>query len=167
MLNANEIVEQGLLKLEEAQGKPAQVGFDVSLKAVQQIGDVPGSMGKVLKNKTELTSYRPLATINLDGVEGWILYPGVYDFTMYEGCKIPADRTAFIKNRSSLYRNGTIINSAVFDPGFETDNIGTVAYVYTNIFIEKGARVAQIYFHENNPAELYNGQWQGDKQRNG
>jgi deoxycytidine triphosphate deaminase len=38
-------------------------------------------------------------------------------------------------------------------------------YVNETIFIEENARVAQIYFHECEPAELYAGQWQGDKQR--
>jgi len=33
------------------------------------------------------------------------------------------------------------------------------------IFIEQDARVAQIYFHECDAAEKYNGQWQNDKQR--
>jgi deoxycytidine triphosphate deaminase len=65
-----------------------------------------------------------------------------------------------------LYRNGTIINSPVFDPGFETEFMGTLMYVHETIFIEENARVAQIYFHECEAAELYDGQWQGDKQRN-
>jgi deoxycytidine triphosphate deaminase len=43
--------------------------------------------------------------------------------------------------------------------------MGTLMYVHTTIFIEENARVAQIYFHECEPAELYNGQWQNDKQR--
>jgi len=102
----------------------------------------------------------------LDGVEGWILHEGVYDITFNEGCKIPENRVAFIKQRSSLYRNGAIINSPVFDPGFETEFMGTLLYVHEPLFIEINARVAQIYFHECNGAELYNGQWQGDKQRN-
>jgi deoxycytidine triphosphate deaminase len=38
-------------------------------------------------------------------------------------------------------------------------------YVCETIFIEENARVAQIYFHECQPAELYNGQWMHDKQR--
>ncbi len=53
----------------------------------------------------------------------------------------------------------------VFDPGFETEFMGTLVYVYETIFIEKDARVAQIYFHECEPAEKYDGQWQNDKQR--
>ena len=172
MLNAKQIIDEGLLLLEHAKGKPAQVGYDITLKKVQKIGLKiganayrEGKIGKVLKNKTELTEYVPQNTIMLDGVEGWLLYDGVYDITFNEGCKIPENRVAFIKQRSSLYRNGAIINSPVFDPGFETEFMGTLLYVHETIFIEKDARVAQIYFHECNGAELYDGQWQNDKQR--
>jgi deoxycytidine triphosphate deaminase len=173
MLNANQILDEGLLLLENAKGKPAQVGYDVTLKAVQKVGSrisntnvyADSKIGKVLKDKTELTSYTPVSTIMLDGAEGWLLYAGAYDVTFNEGCKIPDNRVAFIKQRSSLYRNGAVINSPVFDPGFETENMGTIMFVNETIFIEKDARVAQIYFHECNGAELYNGQWQNDKQR--
>lgn len=175
MLNAKQIVDEGLLLLETTQGKPAQVGYDLSLKAVQKVGNKIGGgvynlskgskIGKVLKDKTELTTYTPLNATQLDGDTGWLLYEGIYDITFNEGCKIPDNRVAFIKQRSSLYRNGAIINSPVFDPGFETQNMGTLLYVHETIFIEKDARVAQIYFHECNGAELYNGQWQNDKQR--
>ncbi len=34
---AKQIVDEGLLLLENTQGKPAQVGYDLSLKAVQKI----------------------------------------------------------------------------------------------------------------------------------
>ena len=168
MLNAKQIIDEGLLLLEHTQGKPSQVGYDLSLKAVQRIGYNifnDNAIGKVLKDKTELTKYTPKSTIMLDGVEGWILHEGVYDITFNEGCKIPENRVAFIKQRSSLYRNGAIINSPVFDPGFETEFMGTLLYVHEPLFIEKDARVAQIYFHECEPAEKYDGQWQNDKQR--
>jgi deoxycytidine triphosphate deaminase len=172
MLNAKQIVDEGLLLLENAKGKPAQVGYDITLKAVNKIGNriggnvfKEGRIGKVLKNKTELTTYTPENTIMLDGTEGWLLHEGVYDITFNEGCKLPENRVAFIKQRSSLYRNGAIINSPVFDPGFETQNMGTLLYVHETLFIEKDARVAQIYFHECKSAEKYDGQWQGDKQR--
>ena len=173
MLNVAQILDEGLLRLEHAQGKPAQVGFDLTLKQVNSIGQtvnynrnvINDKIGKVLKDKTELTNYTPYPLINLDGVSGWLLYEGVYDITFNEGCKIPSNRVAFIKQRSSLYRNGTIINSPVFDPGFETEFMGTLMYVHETIFIEENARVAQIYFHECEAAELYDGQWQGDKQR--
>ena len=172
MLNAKQIVDEGLLLLENTQGKPAQVGYDLSLKAVQKVGNrigynvfTEGKLGKILKDKTILTTYKPVDSIKLDEVDGWLLHEGVYDITFNEGCKIPENRVAFIKQRSSLYRNGAIINSPVFDPGFETEFMGTLLYVHEPIFIEINARVAQIYFHECNGAELYNGQWQNDKQR--
>ena len=168
MLNAQQILDEGLLKLDHTHGKPAQVGFDLTLKQVNKIGNIGvmgDKIGKVLKDKTELTNYTPYALMNLDGVSGWLLYQGVYDITFNEGCKLPENRVAFIKQRSSLYRNGTIINSPVFDPGFETEFMGTLMYVHETIFIEENARVAQIYFHECQSAEMYNGQWQGDKQR--
>jgi len=170
MLNVKQILDEGLLKLEHSKGKPAQVGFDLTLKQVNEIGvrsshSPSVKIGKVLKDKTELTAYTPYGLMNLDGVSGWLLYQGVYDITFNEGCKLPANRVAFIKQRSSLYRNGTIINSPVFDPGFETEFMGTLMYVHKTIFIEENARVAQIYFHECEAAELYDGQWQGDKQR--
>ena len=172
MLNAKQIVDEGLLLLEHTQGKPAQVGYDLSLKAVQKVGFLNTTytytdyrIGKILKDKTELTTYTPLEVSMVDGAIGWLLHEGVYDITFNEGCKIPDNRVAFIKQRSSLYRNGAIINSPVFDPGFETENMGTLLYVHETIFIEKDARVAQIDFHECEPAEKYKGQWQNDKQR--
>ena len=169
MLNAQQILSEGLLKLEHTKGKSSQVGFDLTLKQVNKIGTstagITAKIGKVLKDKTELTNYTPYALMNIDGVNGWLLYAGVYDITFNEGCKLPDNRVAFIKQSSSLYRNGAIINSPVFDPGFETDFMGTIMYVHETIFIEENARVAQIYFHECEPAEKYNGQWQGDKQR--
>ncbi len=32
MLNSQQIIDEGLLKLEHTKGKPAQVGYDLSLK---------------------------------------------------------------------------------------------------------------------------------------
>jgi hypothetical protein len=90
MLNAKQIVDEGLLLLEHTKGKPAQVGYDLSLKAVQKIGIgtvLNGKIGKVLKDRTELTTYIPTTTIKVDGMEGWLLYQGVYDITFNEWCK--------------------------------------------------------------------------------
>jgi len=177
MLNADQIVEQGLLKLEQSKGKKAQVGYDLSLKEVNKIGSLAGSniwqegdvIGKVLKDKTQLVSYHPANKINLDGKTGWLLYAGAYDITFWEGCKIPSNLVGLIRQRSSMLRNGTVLHSSVFDPGFETEFMGTVMVVNEPIFIEEDARVAQIYFHycdEVGEENLYNGQWQGDSQRN-
>lgn len=164
MINAQQIIDKGLLKLESSKGKAAQIGYDLSLKAVNKIGNV----GKVLKDKTELASYEPIGKVQLDGHMGWLLYPGAYDITFWEGCDIPSNYVGLIRQRSSMLRNGTVLHSSVFDPGFSTEFMGTVMVVNETIFVEEDARVAQIYFHECTPVgeeNLYNGQWQGDKQR--
>lgn len=171
MLNSNQIIEEGLLKLDNSKGKKSQVGYDLSLKEVNKVG---GELGKVFKDKTIINKHNPVdLTTHFNDkneeVEGWLLEPGVYDFVMNEGCTIPDNRVAFIKQRSSLMRNGTIMQSSVFDPGFETENIGSYCVVNLPIFIEKNARVAQIYFHECEPVnkeDLYDGQFNGDKWRN-
>ena len=160
MLNAKEIQEENLLVLDNAKGKPAQVGYDLSIKSIKRLK----GGGQVLKSKTIVNE---LETVSMEGFEvrGWWLEPGTYDVTCNEGCNIPANRTAMVRQRSSLLRNGAIIASSIFDPGFYTDNIGTVMVVNERIFIELDARIAQMYFHENNEGELYDGQFQNDKQR--
>ena len=162
MLNAKEILEENLIVLDNAKGKPAQVGYDLSVKWIKRLD---GS-GKVLIKGTEVNNLSniPMYTL-VTGENGWWLEPGTYDIEMNEGCRIPGNRTAMVRQRSSLLRNGAIIASSIFDPGFCTDNIGTVMIVSKRIFIEKDARVAQMYFHENNEGELYDGQFQNDKQR--
>ena len=86
MLNVKQIIEEGLLKLDETKGKPAQVGYDLTLKSINKVGYRiganmygGGNIGKVLKDKTILTTYTPLDTIQLDGVTGWLLHPNTYD----------------------------------------------------------------------------------------
>lgn len=168
LLNSKDILEKGLVKVENSHGKPAQVGYDLSLKEVRRVGGDGLGIGKVLKDKTLLNTTRVIGTAMLDGVLGWILPAGYYEFTFHEGCKLSPNHTGFICQRSSLLRNGSLIRSSIFDPGFETDNIGTYCLINEPIFIEENARVAQMYFFENSTVsadQLYSGQWQGDKQR--
>ena len=159
MLNAKEIEEEGLIVLDNAKGKFAQVGYDLSVKSISKLK----GGGKVLRDKTIVNELIEIE--HESDMDGWWLDPGTYDVVCNEGCDIPADMTAMVRQRSSLLRNGAIIASSIFDPGFYTDNIGTVMIVNERIFIEKDARIAQMYFHENNEGELYDGQFQNDKQR--
>lgn len=175
MLNGQQILQEGLLKLENTHGKVAQVGYDLSLKSVKKVGfEKDGDkLGMVLKDSTQLTTYHDQNIISLEGKIGFLLYPGTYEFTLNEGCKISPDREGEIIHRSSCSRNGTYIVSAIFDPGFETESMGTIAIVKEPIFIELNARVCQIKFHEvSSVAEeyLYGGEkhdskWQHDQQR--
>jgi deoxycytidine triphosphate deaminase len=166
ILNADQILEESLITLDSnSHGKPAQVGFDLSIKAVNKTG---GLVGKVLKDKTEINQHIEVEKQMIDGHCGWLLYAGVYDVIMNEGCNIAPNRVGLIRQRSSLMRNGALIQSSIFDPGFQTNNVGTYMFVNNPIFIEENARVAQMYFHDCTPVsedKLYNGQFQNDKQR--
>ena len=135
MLNAKEIEQEGLIVLDNAKGKFAQVGYDLSIKSISKL---KGS-GMVLKSETIVNELEPVP-INVED-NGWWLEPGTYDVVCNEGCNIPGDATGMVRQRSSLLRNGTIIASSIFDPGFYTDNIGTVMVVNERIFIEQDARI--------------------------
>ena len=43
ILNAEQLMEQGLIKIDNAKGKPAQVGYDLSVKQINKVG---GAVGK-------------------------------------------------------------------------------------------------------------------------
>jgi dUTP pyrophosphatase len=90
------------------------------------------------------------------------LTKGAYALTFNEGVKIPATATGFITSRSSIYRGGAKINSPIWDPGFETSEMGTTLFVESDvIYIEENARVCQFYMISNPvPSQLYNGQFQ-------
>jgi len=139
-------------------GKKAQVGYDLTVSNISMING-----GILYSDKTEIDDYIPMNTTSEDGKELWRLTPGSYSITFEQGCKLDDKTTAFIRQRSSLLRMGGIVTSGVYDPGFETDLMGGVMILSDSIKIEKGARIAQIIMHENSPSELYDGQFQGNK----
>jgi dUTP pyrophosphatase len=157
MLNNANQVEQ-LLQTND-KGAKAQVGYDLTLKSVKYING-----GKVLCERTEVADYDEVETTeDAYGRDVFSLQPGVYSLTFEQGVKLPSNKTAFIRHRSSVLRCGAMITSGVYDPGFEVDEMGAVMFAAEPITIEKGARVAQIIIFDNSEAELYDGQWQGNK----
>lgn len=157
MLNNADQVEQ--LLTTNNKGAKAQVGYDLTVKEVKKIEG-----GKVLCERTEVDDYQTIQTVEDDyGREVFLLPPGTYSLTFEQGVKLPKSKTAFIRHRSSILRCGGIITSGVYDPGFEVDEMGAVLIATQPITIEKGARVAQITIFDNFDAELYAGQWLGNK----
>jgi deoxycytidine triphosphate deaminase len=166
-LNGKQIVEQGIITKVVNDNCIQQVGVDLELIKVEQVlggGFVPKEGKTQLAARIEV---KPEDQPN--GTQLWFLEPGVYDITMAQGCKIPADQRLRIVQRSSFLRNGAILSSSMFDPGYATENIGTILHVKLPMVIEVGARVGQAYVtsvNEVSSENLYNGQWQGDVQRN-
>lgn len=166
-LTGKQLVEQGIITGEILEENIQQVGVDLNLIAVEAILG-PGFIPKA--SKTKLATRRRVTPIDkeIDGqmYKVWELGVGVYDITLKQGCKIPANQRLRIVQRSSMLRNGVILSSSIFDPGFVTEAMGTVMLVNEPVFIEVGARIAQAYVSETNQVEnLYNGQFQNDNQR--
>lgn len=156
LLNADQVTE---LLTTNDKGAKAQVGYDLTLKGVKKING-----GIVMSEKTIVDEYTEvLPSKNLNEKLVFKLEPGTYSLTFEQGVKLPTNRTAFIRHRSSILRCGGIITSGVYDPGFEVDEMGGVLIATQPIIIEKGARVAQIIMFQNMSAEAYDGQFQGSK----
>lgn len=156
LLNALEV--EKLLQT-NGKGAKAQVGYDLTVKAIKKVNG-----GIVMSDKTIVEEYTEVAPIkNNNDKLIYKLEPGTYSLTFEQGVKLPTNTTAFVRHRSSILRCGGIITSGVYDPGFEVDEMGAVLIATQPIIIERGARVAQIIVFENYEAEAYSGQWQGSK----
>lgn len=168
-------MERKVLRLTQSKGKPAQVGYDLSVKEIKRVLNI--SHGYILKDSTILRPYSEKIEVEKIEVEikgkplevtGWFLNVGYYEVTFWEGCDIPNNLAGRIRQRSSLLRNAAQLHSSIFDPGFSTDFMGSFINIFEPIFIEQDARIGQIYFNECEPLgadKIYNGQWQNDKQR--
>lgn len=149
--------------------KKAQVGVDLSLRGLKKIMII----GHIYKDKSIVSAYEDLDVEDVVGMEkackGWYLPKGTYIAILNEGCNFGPNDTGLIILRSSLNRCGVSVQSAVWDPGYNSingDNILPMSVRITvdtpeGIFIEKDARVAQLLVFQNEDTNLYDGQFQG------
>lgn len=159
MLTSRQLIEEKIItKVPEE--CIAQVGIDLQ---VEYFSKVMGQGFIPAKGKTQLPKYEKIEWGEDNTV---VLEPGSYEVVFTQGCKFPSNVAGNIIHRSSVLRCGNLLISAEFDPGFETENIGSFMTVLSPIKIEKGARLGQIICHRTDiEAEKYNGQWQKDVQR--
>lgn len=144
-----------------------QQGVDLRLKRIGRI-DYRGDMGEMGFIPADGRTSTPKTEWYESEFEQYsiTLIPGYYEVEFMEGCNIPANCSLQLKSRSSVVRCGGEIRSGQFDAGFRTDNIGCFLKVEIPMSVEIGARMAQALVFESYPVEnLYDGQWQGDKQR--
>ena len=165
------IVEEGIVSNVCKDGIQQQ-GVDVRIDKVYKVCDGEGLIpvaGKTIRPK--YNEIEPEELVWGNGIQGkyFHLEPGWYEVELMEGCNIGSTELLNFKTRSSLVRCGAIIHSGQFDAGFNTDKMGCFLHVIHPINIEKGARIAQAIVTESYEVEeenMYDGQWQGDKQRN-
>ena len=163
-LTGAQIVERNIVTGVVVAGLQQQ-GVDLRVKNIRKVNDkASGYVPETGKTQIPLTE-----EVSLYDDKTYVLKPGYYEIEFEEGCNIPIDATLHIKTRSSLVRCGSQCYSGQFDGGFHTDNMGCFLHVILPISIDKGARVAQALVFESYPVnekQKYDGQWQGDKQRN-
>lgn len=168
MLTGRQLFDSGML-IGADESAVQQQGVDIRIDKISKIL----GMGIIPKEgKTTLPKYKdmdPLHYKDRDSgrtVFGWMLPAGVYDIVFMEGVKVDERHCMKPLTRSSLVRCGARVDSGLYDAGFETSRAGAMLYVSNPILIEKGARVAQIVCGSSDEVKnLYDGQFQGDKQR--
>jgi deoxycytidine triphosphate deaminase len=135
---------------------PEQVqpnGVDLTLDAVfEQTG--PGRIG------TDGKTVGDRAPVDdADGV--YHLDPGGYIVRYADRIVIPEGHVGFLYPRSSLLRNSCMLDTAVWDAGYEGRGEGLLE-VYHPVEIETGARIAQLVLADAAHEETYEGSYQGE-----
>ena len=152
MFRAGAVVAAHVSPVSEAQVQPN--GVDLTLDAVERF-DEPGYLGRDGKEVGARVA------VDLSGGV-YSLDPGVYAATYGERIAVPEGHVGFVLPRSSLMRNGAMLNTAVWDAGYEGRGEGLLQVGYP-IRIEAGARFAQFVLAEAGHGETYEGTYQGER----
>jgi deoxycytidine triphosphate deaminase len=97
---------------------------------------------------------------------GFTLKPGgYYLFVTMERVNMPDNLMALMLNRSSLFRCGASLRTAVIDPGYHgVLTVGIKNEGTHEIELERGARVLQLVFAEvKGETKKYDGRYQGGR----
>ncbi|QCC46632.1 deoxyuridine 5'-triphosphate nucleotidohydrolase [Halobellus limi] len=87
---------------------------------------------------------------------------GGYILQYAETISVPEDHVGFLYPRSTLMRNSCMLNTAVWDAGYEGRGEGLLQ-VHHPIRLERGARVAQLVLAEASHDDVYDGTYQGER----
>jgi deoxycytidine triphosphate deaminase len=138
--------------LDDDQPQPNGVDLTVAAVLVQQ---EPGRIGR--EGKT-VGDRRPVD--DRDGV--YHLDPGGYVVRYAETVRVPEGHVGFILPRSSLLRNSTALDTAVWDAGYEGRGEGLLRVCHP-IEIEAGARIGQFVLAAASHEGTYEGTYQGER----
>ena len=94
-----------------------------------------------------------------DGTRVYHLDPGGYVVRYADTVRIPERHVGFLYPRSSLLRNSCMLDTAVWDAGYEGVGEGLLE-VYHPVELERGARIAQLVLAEAAHTDTYDGDYQ-------
>nr|WP_275039238.1 deoxyuridine 5'-triphosphate nucleotidohydrolase [Haloferax larsenii] len=155
MYRAGSFVAQHITPVSEDQVQPN--GVDLTLEALLEQVE-PGRIGREGKTIGE----RRALDVTDPETETYHLEPGGYVLQYAETVHIPEGHVGYIYPRSSLMRNSCMLNTAVWDAGYEGKGEGLLQ-VHHPVELERGARVAQIVLAEATHDDTYDGSYQGER----
>jgi dUTP pyrophosphatase len=135
-------------------------GVDLTLAAVYD-QQTPGRIGVDGKEIGDRELQSPASPAGDDSAV-YYLSAGTYVAQYAETITIPANHVGFVYPRSSLLRNSSMLNTAVWDAGYSGKGEGLLQ-VGQEIEIESGARIAQLVFAEADHEGLYEGSYQNER----
>ncbi len=151
MFKSGRFVAAQLDDLRDDQVQPN--GVDLTVDAVfEQV-----SPGRIGRDGKEIGDRDPVETNG----DYFRLAPGGYVVRYAETVRIPDGHVGFLLPRSSLLRNSCMLDTAVWDAGYEGRGEGLLE-VYHEIELEVGARIAQLVFAGAAHQDTYDGDYQGE-----
>jgi len=157
MFRSGRFVADALGDVDDEQVQPN--GVDLRLGAVYEQTE-PGRVGTDGKTVGERRELDP--DEGADDPEATAVYhldAGGYVVGYADTVRIPEGHVGFLYPRSSLLRNSCMLDTAVWDAGYEGRGEGLLE-VYHPVELEAGARIAQLVLAEANHADTYDGSYQ-------
>ncbi|ESP87296.1 deoxyuridine 5'-triphosphate nucleotidohydrolase [Candidatus Halobonum tyrrellensis] len=152
MFESGTYVAEHVEPLSEPQVQPN--GVDLTAAAVfEQVGP-----GRVSTDGKRVGERRELAPE--DGFHR--LDPGGYVVRYGERLRVPDGHVGFVYPRSTLLRNSCMLNTAVWDAGYEGRGEGLLQ-VHHPVELEPGARIAQFVLADADHEGRYEGSYQGER----
>lgn len=165
MLNSREIrrliktsqLIEGYIDLEK-QLQPS--GFDLSIGEVHAYAS--GGSADFSNRERRIASTTPLQP---DGDSWYELPQGCYLIVYNELVNMPFNLVAFAWTRSTLLRNGAVVETAVWDPGYKGRSSSLlVVHNPRGIRLKRNTRVAQLIFFGTDEVEKgYSGIYQHER----
>jgi dUTP pyrophosphatase len=155
MFRSGQFVADQLGELRDSQVQPN--GVDLTVGTVFEQVE-PGRIGREDKTVGGREEYEPVG----DAPPTYRLDPGGYVLQYGDRVRIPEGHVGFIYPRSSLLRNSCMLDTAVWDAGYEGRGEGLLE-VYHPVELAAGARVAQLVLARADHEGTYDGTYQGEQ----
>jgi dUTP pyrophosphatase len=157
MFRSGSFVAEYVSPVEEDQVQPN--GVDLTLEEVYE----PREPGRISHDSKEVGERQEMEVEEIGEYvpDTYYLPRSGYVAGYGETVTIPEGHVGFVYPRSTLLRNACMLNTAVWDAGYEGRGEGFLQ-VFQDIQIERGARIGQLVLAEAGHDDTYDGDYQGE-----